>query len=55
MMRIGVAMVFLTDPDKADDIITKIQQQFDIQLLYATTSYSKLWIKKESGGENGED
>ncbi len=47
MARIAVGLVFLAESNEADDIINEVQQQFDIQLLHAQTSYSKLWITKQ--------
>lgn len=51
MARLAVAMVFLADHDQADNIITNIQQQFDVEVLHVETSYSKLWIKREDQKE----
>lgn len=47
MAKLVVGMVFLTDYEKADNIISKIQQQFNIELLHVETSYSKLRITKD--------
>ena len=58
MARIGVGMVFLSDYDQADDIITQIQTQFDIEVLHVQTSYQKLWITKtapEEAVDNGKN
>ena len=46
MARIAVGMVFLADFDEADSIITKIQSEFNIEVLHVQTSYQKLWITK---------
>ena len=47
MAKLVVAMVFLTDCEKADNIISRIQRQFNIELLHVETSYSKLRIVKD--------
>lgn len=55
MARIAVGMVFLADYDQADDIITQIQQQFEIEVLHVQTSYQKLWITKSDHQEGNND
>lgn len=55
MAKLAVAMVFLADHNQADSIITKIRQQFDIELLHIETSYSKLWIKRDDQQEENHD
>ena len=55
MARVAVGMVFLADYDKADGIITEIQQRFDIEMLHVQTSYQKLWIIKSEYPEDNND
>ena len=50
MVKLVVGMVFMTDYDKSDDIITQIQKQFDVEMLHVETSYSRLWIKRDVNG-----
>ena len=46
MARITVGLIFHADCDEADEIITGIKQQFNIDLVHIQQSYGKLWIKK---------
>ena len=55
MVRRNVAMVFSTNCDDADAIITQIRQQFDIELLHVEISYGKLWIQKGDPPEDNHD
>jgi hypothetical protein len=52
MTRLVVGLVFLANYDEADDIITQIRQQFDIELLHVETSYGKLWIIRDKEGNH---
>lgn len=52
MSRMIAGMIFSADYDKMDDILTAIQQQFDIHVLHIESTYQKLWLthKNPKGG-----
>ena len=57
MSRMIAGMIFSAEYDQIDDIITKIQQRFDIQVLHVETTYQKLWVTKTppQEGENAKN
>ena len=46
MARVTVGLIFHSDCDQVDNIITALKQQYDIELVHVQQSFGKLWIKK---------
>lgn len=54
-MKLGVAMVFLCQPEEADKIISSIRENYSIEILHTETSYSRLWIKRTDREEQNNE